>query len=380
MQVKPMERQPDRKTINRYLANWHEEMNGAELYRFMARNEKNEKLAGIYSGLADVEAGHAEMWAARLKELGVPLPVFRPSWRTRLLFWISLRVGVNAILPTVSSMEDATSATYRNQSVEKDIIAVEQSHARVLRQISKTTSGGVEGGILARLEGRHRAAGNALRAAVLGASDGLLSNFNLLMGVAGASLSSGTILLTGIAGLIAGGISMALGEWISVQSSRELYERQIQTEREEIAAAPEEEVEELVLIYQSRGLDESLARTLASGIMKNETTALDTLAREELGVDPGQLGGSAREAAAVSFMLFAAGAAVPLIPYLFLEGTAAIAASAATSGAGLFLIGAGITLFTGRSVWYSGSRQVVFGLSAAAVSFFVGRLIGVSLM
>ncbi len=369
----------DRKTVRRYFSNWKDEMNGAELYRFMARNESNSRLAGIYEGLAAVEQGHADIWAEKLKALDVSLPLFRPSWRTRLLRWISLRLGVNAIVPTVSSLEDATSTGYKGQGETPHLIATERSHARVLRHIAKTTSAGVEGGVLARLEGRHRAAGNALRAAVLGASDGLLSNFNLLMGVAGASMGSRTILLTGIAGLLAGGISMALGEWISVQSSRELYARQIETEKEEIEMAPAEEVEELVLIYQARGLDEASARTLATGIMSSPETALDTLARDELGIDPEQLGGSSGEAAIVSFLLFAAGAVLPVIPYVFLKGTVAIGASAVISAAGLFLIGAGITLFTGRSVWYSGLRQVLFGLTAAAVSFFVGRLIGISL-
>jgi len=238
----------------------------------------------------------------------------------------------------------------------------------------------MEGGILARFEGRHRAAGgNALRAAVLGASDGLVSNFNLVMGVAGAQLSGGSILLTGFAGLLAGSISMALGEWISVQSSRELYEKQIQTEKEEIDSTPEEETEELSLIYQARGLEEDEARRLAARIMSNPATALDALAREELGINPEELGGSAWEAALTSFLLFAVGAVIPVIPYLFLDGSYAIIASTAVSGLGLFGIGAAITLFTGRSVWSSGLRQVLFGFAAAAVTFTIGRILGVSI-
>jgi VIT1/CCC1 family predicted Fe2+/Mn2+ transporter len=230
------------------------------------------------------------------------------------------------------------------------------------------------------MEGRHKAAGgNALRAGVLGASDGLLSNFNLLMGVAGASMSSRNILLTGLAGLLAGGISMALGEWISVKSSRELYERQIGKEKEEIISCPQEEVEELVLIYQARGLDETSARTIANRIMSDPSTAIDTLAREELGIDPEELGGSAHEAALVSFLLFATGAIVPVIPYLFVGGASAVASSALLSAAGLFIIGAITSLFTGRPALYTGGRQVIFGLCAAAVSFFIGRLIGMSI-
>ena len=218
-----------------------------------------------------------------------------------------------------------------------------------------------------------------MRAAVLGASDGLLSNFNLVMGVAGASLSGRSILLTGCAGLLAGAVSMALGEWISVQSSRELYRKHIETEREEIENAPEEELEELVLIYQARGMEEGDARKFAARIMADRENALETLVREELGVDPQELGGSAWEAAFTSFLLFAAGAVIPVLPFAVLEGAAAIAASAVLSAAGLFVVGAAITLFTGRSLWYSGLRQVAFGLAAAAVTFGIGRLAGVVL-
>jgi VIT1/CCC1 family predicted Fe2+/Mn2+ transporter len=172
---------------------------------------------------------------------------------------------------------------------------------------------------------------------------------------------------------------MALGEWISVQSSRELYEKQLRTEKEEIASAPEEELEELALIYQARGLPEGAARTMAEQIMSNRETALEALARDELGIDPEELGGSAWEAAIASFVLFAIGAIVPVIPYTFLGGMTAVIASALFSAVGLLAIGSAITLFTGRTVLSSGTRQVIFGLAAAAVTFLIGRLIGVSI-
>jgi VIT1/CCC1 family predicted Fe2+/Mn2+ transporter len=367
-------------TIKRYLLNWNDELNAVFLYGLMAQNEENSKLAGIYRRLADTEQRHADIWACRLKELNVPLPTFRPSWRTRALGWLIRRFGVNAILPSLSSGEDSAVRGYSGQPEAAGMLDTERSHAVLLRQISMTTREGLEGGLLARLEGRHKAAGgNALRAGVLGASDGLLSNFNLLMGVAGASMSGRNILLTGLAGLLAGGISMALGEWISVKSSRELYERQIGKEQEEITSCPQEEAEELVLIYQARGMDEATARTIANKIMSNPATAIDTLAREELGINPEDLGGSAHEAAIVSFLLFATGAIVPVIPYMISEGAAAVVSSALLSATGLFIIGAMTSLFTGRSVLYTGGRQVIFGLCAAAVSFFVGRLIGVSI-
>lgn len=231
----------------------------------------------------------------------------------------------------------------------------------------------------AHLEGHSKSSGNALRAAVLGASDGLLSNFNLVMGVAGANLPAKSILLTGLAGLLAGGISMGMGEWISVQSSRELCQEQINGEKHEIAAAPGQEAAELVLIYQARGFDEATSRTMAMRMMSDPDTALDAMTRDELGIDPSRLGGSAWEAAVVSFLLFMAGAFIPVVPYLFLSGVTAVIVSAGVSAAGLFVVGGAITMFTGKSVLWSGLRQVAFGLVAAAVVFLIGHLIGTQL-
>jgi VIT1/CCC1 family predicted Fe2+/Mn2+ transporter len=252
----------------------------------------------------------------------------------------------------------------------------ERSHARLLR----TISGGLEGSAVAQLEGRHRAtSGNALRAAVLGANDGLLSNFSLVMGVAGAQLAGQAILITGLAGLLAGAGSMAMGEWISVQSSRELYTRQIRVEAGEIEEVPDEEEEELALIYQAKGLPEAQARAMAARIMSDPATALDTLSREELGIDPQELGGSAYEAAITSFVLFAIGAIVPVAPFIFLSGWLAVVTSAVLSALALFGIGAAITLMTGRSVLFSGTRQVVIGIAAAALTYGLGTLLGVAM-
>jgi VIT1/CCC1 family predicted Fe2+/Mn2+ transporter len=359
-------------------ANLEDELNSATLYEAVASLEKNPRLAEVYRRLAATERSHAETWAARLRDAGVSVPAFRPTWRTRTLIWLARRFGVEAILPTLSSTEDTATHTYAGDAETRRLAAAEQSHARLLRAIS-TTRGGLEGGALAQLEGRHRTAGgNALRAAVLGANDGLVSNLSLVMGVAGAELAGGAILVTGFAGLLAGAISMALGEWISVQSSRELYEKQLRTERAEIESNPDEEIEELALIYQARGLSAENAHELAARLMADRSGALETLAREELNIDPAELGGSAWEAAITSFVLFALGAIVPVIPFFFLSGLTAVIVSALFSTVGLFIIGAAITLFTGRPVWWSGARQVLFGLAAAAVTYVIGRLIGVS--
>lgn len=363
------------------LRNLRDELDGAAIYDALADAEKNPKLAEVYRRLAAAERRHAGVWAEKLRAGGVVAPAFRLSSRTRLLAWLARRFGVRSVLPSVAALEYADRRKYDDQPEARaaGLSGEEHSHARMLRHVQRA-GGGLEGGALAQLEGRHRTVGgNALRAAVLGANDGLVSNLSLVMGVAGANLSGRTILITGLAGLLAGAFSMALGEWLSVQSSRELSLHQIRTEEDEIEAMPEEEAEELALIYQARGMGEDESRRIAQRIMKDHKTALDVMTREELGIDPEELGGSAWVAAFTSFGLFAAGAIVPVIPFFFLEGPAAIGASVAASAAGLFGLGAGITLFTARSVLFSGVRQVAFGLLAAGITFTIGRLIGVTL-
>jgi len=237
--------------------------------------------------------------------------------------------------------------------------------------------GSTAGGRIAAAEGRHRAGiGGALRATVFGVNDGLVSNFSLVMGVAGGTSNKSIVVLAGVAGLVAGAFSMASGEWVSVRSQRELYENELRIEEQELAAFPEEEREELELIYQAKGVDPAEAKALVDNIMSRPDVALDTLAREELGLDPDELG-SPMGAAVGSFIAFAVGAAIPVVPYLFGSGPAAFAVSIVASLAALFLVGAGVSLLTGRGLLFSGFRQVAIGAAAAGVTFAVGTLIGV---
>jgi VIT1/CCC1 family predicted Fe2+/Mn2+ transporter len=363
------------------LANLQKERDGAYLYGVLAEIEPDPQVAEVFRRMAATETRHAATWAASLAAAGITVPAHKPAWRTRVLAALARRFGVAFVLPSIVGAEQADSGAYAAQGdVAAPMAADEKYHARLLRELTADSTTGMGGDSLARIEGRHRAVGgNALRAAVLGANDGLVSNLSLVMGVAGFELAGRGILVTGMAGLLAGAISMALGEWLSVQSSRELHLSQLAIEQAEIAATPAEEAEELALIYQARGLPEEEARRLAGRIMADEAGALDVLAREELGIDPRELGGSAWEAAITSFVLFALGAIIPVAPFFFLSGTAAVATSLAASAVGLFAIGAGITLFTGRSVLFSGSRQVLFGLAAAAITFGIGRLFGANL-
>lgn len=368
--------------VSRYRSNLQGEMDSAALYRALAEAEANPQLKQVYARLAAVEEAHAEFWKKRLSGLGASTRSGRASWRTRALSWAARRFGPEVVLPLVNSLERADFDKYDAQpeAVAAGLPGDERSHSRVIAAMARPPHGGLSGGALAQLEGRHRSAGgNALRAAVLGANDGLVSNLSLVMGVAGADFAAGTILVTGLAGLIAGACSMAMGEWLSVNSSREFYQQQIATEAAELTEFPEEEKQELSLIYQAKGLSEQQAKLLSERIMGNRETALDTLAREELGINPEELGGSAWTAAATSFLLFAGGAIIPVLPFFALGGLGAVVASLGLSAAAMFAIGAGTTLFTGRGVVFSGVRQLAIGVAAAGVTFGIGKLIGVSL-
>ncbi len=364
--------------IERYRANYLAEQEGSELYQSLSKTERDPHLAELYKRMAETEQRHASIWADYLRNAGEPVPTYTTGWRIRMIIWLAKRFGVNSVLPMVSSMESGASHDYDTQPEARaaGMPEDERSHERLFRSV-EITGGGVAGPALARFEGRHRGTGgNALRAAVLGASDGLTTNLSLVMGVAGANLPGHTILFTGLAGMLAGALSMSIGEWLSVQSARELYTHQIAVERQELLEMPEEEREELALIYEAKGIDRETANRMAERIMAQGDAALDTLSREELGIDPEELGGSAWTASIMSFMLFAIGAVIPVIPFVFGSGTVAVLFSLLLGTLGLFIVGVGITLTTGAPLLKSAGRQVLLGLAAAAITFGLGSLVG----
>ncbi len=362
--------------IARWRANLQGEVDGITVYRAMAANESDHALARVYEKLGEAEERHAAVWEKQLREAGAWSDL-RPSWRARLLALAARRMGASFIASTMAGREAKDRGAYDDQpEADATLSRDERSHARLLTEIA---GNGMAGSSIARLEGRHRATGgNALRAAVLGIDDGLVSNFGLVMGVAGAGADTHGLVVAGLAGLLAGALSMALGEWLSVQSARELFARQIAIEREELAMAPDEEEDELRLIYQAKGLSEENARAVAAKVVRS-SSALETLAREELGIDPDELGGSAYVAAGTSFAMFAVGAVIPLLPLFFVAGTASVVVSAVLSAGALFGIGALITVITGQPAIRAGLRQLAIGIAAAAITYGIGRLVGVAL-
>lgn len=353
---------------------WRDEKTAAALYRGLSDLADDER-ATLFTQLAQTETRHAEHWAELLRKGGREPAALKRSWRVRLLLWWAGRRGIDAVLPRLIRAEAAGRERYRNLTDATAEMADEEAgHGRAL---ALATRRGV-GEALALADGRHRtSSGGQLRAAVFGANDGLVSNFALILGVAGGSSEPSTIVLAGIAGLVAGAASMAAGEWVSVRSQRELYEHEIAVERRELEQFPDDERRELELIYRAKGLDQSLAEQLADRIMQNRDVALDTLVREELGLNPGDLG-SPWGAGASSFLAFAAGALVPLLPFLMTTGASALLSSAVVSASALALVGSAIAFLTGRPVWWSAARMLLIGGGAAAVTYLIGSAVGVA--
>jgi vacuolar iron transporter family protein len=355
------------------------EVDAQYLYQQLAIHEEDPAIAEVFRQMSEIEGGHVKAFATKANLSVEKVP--GPSWRAHTFNLIGKIFGYEYVLgvmmDTEKSISTAIVATKKKQN--QSLTGTEFNHVSILRSIVEQ-SPKVTGHQLARFEKRHRSVGgNAIRAAVLGGNDGLVSNFSLVMGVAGASSGGAGIVLAGVAGLLAGALSMALGEWISVTSSQELYENQMKLEMEELDTNPEGELQELALIYKAKGIPDAQAQSMAAELMKNREGAHAMLVKEELGINPDELKGSAMQAAVYSFVLFSIGAIIPLFPFLFTSGWHALIISVVVSAIGLFLIGAAITLFTRRNIWFSGFRQALFGLIAAAITFGIGKMIGVSI-
>lgn len=340
------------------LGGWREEKQSAWLYRVVAGAEPDPRKQALFRSLAEAAESQAAVWENELARQGTPPGEFRPGLRARAVAWMIRRWGPRALLPVLAAMKVRGVSVYTapTPAAHPMPTSVEQVGHRHMRMT----------------------AGGNLRAAVFGVNDGLVSNAGLIMGVAGAAVEPRLVLLAGTAGLLAGAFSMAAGEYVSVRSQREMYEYQIGLERDELAQYPEEEAEELALIYNARGLPMEEARRIAREIFKDPDHALDTLAREELGLNPDDLG-SPWGAAAASFLAFAAGAVIPLLPFLFLTGGAVVGWSAALAGAGLMGIGMLTTLFTGRRALWGGLRMLLIGGGAGLASYWLGHWLGVRL-
>jgi VIT1/CCC1 family predicted Fe2+/Mn2+ transporter len=343
---------------NSAIDNWFDEKQSAWLYGLLAQHEPDEKKQALFAALADAAEDQASIWARKAAAAGEGLPKFRPTCRARIVAAMVRAFGTRAMRPILAAMKVRGLSVYLGPASPK-----EHPMPTSVEQVGR----------------RHRGVGTGgnLRAAVFGINDGLVSNTSLIMGVAGATGAPAFIITSGIAGLLAGALSMAAGEYISMRSQREMYEYQIGLEQDELAEYPEEEAEELALIYNARGMAMDDARRVAHEMLQEPEHALETLAREELGLNPDDLG-SPWGAALFSFLSFTAGAVIPLIPFLVELGERAVATAAAMAAVCLFLVGAALSLFTGRGALWGGLRMVLIGGGAGLVTYGIGHLLGVS--
>lgn len=339
------------------IESWYEEKQSAYLYRSIAQAETHQPYRSLFLSLANAADSQAQIWVEQhAKESSVALPNFKPSVRAKVVAFITQYMGPRRVRPMLAAMKVRGISVYRGP----------------------VKSGHVMPTSVEDVGHRHKGveSGGNLRAAVFGVNDGLVSNASLVMGIAGATSDTSIIFLSGIAGMLAGAFSMAAGEYISMRSQRELYEYQIGLERDELNEYPEEEAEELALIYNARGVPMETARQTALQIIQDKENALATLSREELGLNPDDLG-SPSGAAISSFVAFALGAVVPLLPFLLQLG--GIMLSVAMTLLSLFVVGVVLSLFTGRNAWLNGLRMMGIGGAAGAVTYLVGKVLGVTL-
>ena len=337
---------------------WYHEKESAWLYHQVAAAEPDPHKQRLFIQLAGAAEEQAAKWELSLQNTAQATGaarVFVPSLRARIVAGLLRLLGPRAVRSVLAAMK------LRGLSIYTAPVAGGHPMPTTLSDVGVRHRGGL---------------GGNLRATVFGVNDGLVSNASLVLGVAGASVPGGFVLVSGIAGLLAGALSMAAGEYVSVRSQREMYEYQIALEREEIAEYPEEEAEELALIYEARGVALAQAREVSQALLARPEQALDVLSREELGLNPDDLG-SPLGAATASFLSFATGAAVPLIPFLLdMTGRRALAATAVLTAIALFTVGLALSLFTGRQALRGALRMVLIGGGAGAVAFGVGRALG----
>lgn len=337
------------------------ELTSAYLYRVIAAREHDARRRHLFEELARDAESQASHWREALAANGLAPAAFRPALRARLVAWLVERLGPERLTHALAAMKVRGMSVYREGArAPRGVGSLPSEHDEIGERHSSVGEGG------------------SLRAAVFGVNDGLVSNAGLILGVAGAGTSSGTIVLAGVAGLLAGAFSMAAGEYVSMRSQREMYEHQIALEKAELDAYPEEEAEELALIFEARGVPIEEARRHAAQLIADPDNALDTLTREELGLNPNDLG-SPRGAALSSFLAFAIGGAVPLLPFALAPDAVALGASIAATAAGLFLAGAATSLFTGRAAFAGGARMLGIGGAAGAITYSIGALLGTGL-
>jgi VIT1/CCC1 family predicted Fe2+/Mn2+ transporter len=377
--ARPQTPDQSRRLIKQLRRNWREEMQSARLYRRLAQTQPEGTHRALLLEMSGHELRHAYHWRRRLEELGGQAPAIRTGPRELVLPVLARTFGLPSVLTLIEGGESRGKLNYIRQAqslpdqasreIAGSIIPDERRHQGTAARMR----GVKEGEQTAGRPGGH--VGDFVRDLIFGLNDGVVSNFSLISGVAGANTSHSIVLLAGVAGLIAGAVSMAAGAYLSNKSQREVVEEEVRREAEEIDYAPDEERDELRRIYRLKGFSEEEVEILVRRITADRQRWLDTLVTEELGLSLDG-GPPPLKDALFAGTGFATGALIPLLPFLVASGTAALVAAAVLSVVGLFLMGASKTLVTSRSLLRSGLEMVVVGVSAAVVTNLVGRLIG----
>jgi VIT1/CCC1 family predicted Fe2+/Mn2+ transporter/rubrerythrin len=363
-------------------ANWQREIEGAYLYRQLADLARTPDMKTALAEMAAQEEAHAALWADRIQTAEPDSKAPRPDLRIRMTAWIARWLGPKAVLGLLINDEASDITTYANQAdrfndddeTYERVLNDEAAHARSLFDLRHPESTGDT------VEPWHQGvnAGGWLRNIVYGFNDGLTANFGLVMGVLGASVSDKTVLLAGFAGLLADALSMAASGYLAARSEQQVREHHLALERAELRFMPEEERQELARAFEQKGLTPDEAANAANRLMQDPRRALTELAREELGIDP-EAEESPLQEGIVTGIATGLGAVIPILPFLFMSGAAAVWTAIVISMVGHYVVGAGRAVFTGRPALRSGFDMFVVGMGVALVTYLLGQLFGVNL-
>jgi len=365
---------------------WRREKESERAYRDLAAHEHDHGRKSVLEKLAETEGRHAIKWEEKLTEIGATLPEMRQGFWDRMRGWLNQQAGTEATLRRMEAEEDQAQARYEAQARSLDDASAttllqqmkreEESHSYIIRQMLKPAGPQSRLDVLLHRESWHKRGGGWLGQAIYGANDGLGAVFGIVSGVAGYTGGSSAVLIAGLAGMLASALSMGSGAYLASKSQREVYQAEINREKAEIEDDPEEEREELALFYQLKGFSEEEAEKLASRLSERPEQFLRTLAHEELGLSEETFPNPVLEALSASIST-GLGAFIPIIPFFFLSGYAAIIVAAVISLAAHFAVGSAKTLVTGRSWLSSGTEMTVVGFIEAVITFGLGLLLRV---
>jgi VIT1/CCC1 family predicted Fe2+/Mn2+ transporter/rubrerythrin len=368
--------------------NWRREVEGARMYRDLAARESDANKRGILERLAEAEERHTAKWERKLAELGATPPPLTFTWRDWLRRWVNRGIGTDAALRRMEAAEDEDIARYEAHArtvsdaeaaqMLREVRREEEAHGRIIRDMIAPEGPQSMLDVMLRREHWHKRGGGWIGDAIYGANDGLGAVFGIVSGVAGATAGNNqTVLIAGLAGMLASALSMGSGAYLATKSEREIYQAEIDRERREIEEDPEEEKEELALFYQLKGFNEEESQTLADRLSKQPEQFLNALAHEELGLNQGSFPNPLVAALSAMFST-GLGAFIPIIPFFFFGGITAVIWAAGISLVAHFAVGAAKTIITGRSWLVSGSEMTVVGAIEAVITYALGVLFHVS--